>query len=317
MPESVRDRPTQSYEHVFLLAKSKRYYYDNVAVRETGAESSKERAKYPWRGRTDDGSGGARTGSTFKRMAESGEPIGTITGDGTRNLRSVWAIGTKGTKLAHYASFPAALVEPMVLAGSSERGACPECGSPWERITERTNESTWQMRKAGGATGGCMERGARQQQALTGSGVTSYLPPRLSITTGWRPTCAHYPLTDAWVEYPRQQDDETDDHYQERIAPVRALRAELLALWEPETTVPCVVLDPFSGTATVGEVCQKHGRRFVGIDLKYEYCQMGRERLGLDKLAAWGGRAAEGDGAPLVELPLFATVAEGVLCAVD
>lgn len=32
-PESVRDRPTRSYEHIFLFTKSERYYYDTEAVR--------------------------------------------------------------------------------------------------------------------------------------------------------------------------------------------------------------------------------------------------------------------------------------------
>jgi site-specific DNA-methyltransferase (cytosine-N4-specific) len=33
-PESVKDRPTRSYEHVFLLTKAERYYYEPEAVRE-------------------------------------------------------------------------------------------------------------------------------------------------------------------------------------------------------------------------------------------------------------------------------------------
>lgn len=37
-PESVKDRPTQSHEYVFLLAKSKRYYYDQAAIREPTAD---------------------------------------------------------------------------------------------------------------------------------------------------------------------------------------------------------------------------------------------------------------------------------------
>src|SRR5208337_3199571 len=34
MPESCTDRPTTSHEHIFLLTKAARYYYDNEAVRE-------------------------------------------------------------------------------------------------------------------------------------------------------------------------------------------------------------------------------------------------------------------------------------------
>src|SRR5712671_5556678 len=34
MPEPVRDRPTRSHEYVFLLSKSRRYYYDADAIAE-------------------------------------------------------------------------------------------------------------------------------------------------------------------------------------------------------------------------------------------------------------------------------------------
>lgn len=36
MPESVKDRPTRSHEYVFMLTKSEKYYYDNIAVKENG-----------------------------------------------------------------------------------------------------------------------------------------------------------------------------------------------------------------------------------------------------------------------------------------
>lgn len=40
VPESVMDRPTKCWEHVFLLAKSRRYYYDAVAIaRENGTNA--------------------------------------------------------------------------------------------------------------------------------------------------------------------------------------------------------------------------------------------------------------------------------------
>ena len=45
MPESVKDRPSKSYEHIFLLAKSKKYYYDYQSIQVPAAQSSIERAK--------------------------------------------------------------------------------------------------------------------------------------------------------------------------------------------------------------------------------------------------------------------------------
>ena len=55
--------------------------------------------------------------------------------------------------------------------------------------------------------------------------------------------------------------------------------------WQPTcahdaaTPVPCTVLDPFSGSGTVGVVALRHGRSFVGIDLNAEYVAMARKRI--------------------------------------
>lgn len=58
----------------------------------------------------------------------------------------------------------------------------------------------------------------------------------------------------------------------------------------PEKLVePCIlagtkqgdlVLDPFAGSGTVGVVARKLDRRFVGIELNPEYCEMARRRIG-------------------------------------
>jgi len=136
MPESVTDRVTKSHEYLFLFSKQPKYFYDAEAVKEKQTESTLQRAAYGWHGCTDDKSNGARTGSTFKRMAETGEPIGTIPANGTRNRRSVWHIATAPYSGAHFATYPPKLVEPCIKAGTSERGACPQCGKQWVRETE-------------------------------------------------------------------------------------------------------------------------------------------------------------------------------------
>jgi hypothetical protein len=50
---------------------------------------------------------------------------------------SVLRVATQPTSFAHFATFPEKLVEPMIRAGSSERGACPHCGKAWARNVER------------------------------------------------------------------------------------------------------------------------------------------------------------------------------------
>jgi site-specific DNA-methyltransferase (adenine-specific)/site-specific DNA-methyltransferase (cytosine-N4-specific) len=44
-PESVKDRPTRSHEHVFLLTKNENYYYDHDAVREPTTVPGQLRAR--------------------------------------------------------------------------------------------------------------------------------------------------------------------------------------------------------------------------------------------------------------------------------
>jgi len=61
------------------------------------------------------------------------------------------------------------------------------------------------------------------------------------------------------------------------------------ATFPPKLVEPCVlagsargdiVLDPFFGSGTVGEVCLRLGRKFLGIELKEEYARLARRRLG-------------------------------------
>lgn len=42
-PESVKDRPTQAHEYLFLLTKSERYHYDGDAIRESTADGRQKR----------------------------------------------------------------------------------------------------------------------------------------------------------------------------------------------------------------------------------------------------------------------------------
>lgn len=123
MPESVTDRPTSAHEYVFLLSKAQRYYYDAVAVMEPAIQAGRVRA---------DRIGGA-SWDCRQQHSEGGE----FTGSAGRNRRSVWTIATQPYREAHFATYPEALVEPCVLAGSSDQ-ACSVCGAAWVRQVERT-----------------------------------------------------------------------------------------------------------------------------------------------------------------------------------
>lgn len=163
MPESVTDRPTKSHEQILLLTKRGKYYYDAEAVKEASM----------W-----DGESGTKN---YRAWAENGRAdLGMNSGGatGTRNARSVWRIAPEPSPEKHFAMFPSGLPRRCILAGTSERGCCPECGAPWERELERKamviERSDW-------------DEQAGNRTATSGTMVS---PPEHK-TVGWLPTCAH------------------------------------------------------------------------------------------------------------------------------
>ena len=168
MPESCKDRPSRCYEHVFLLTKSKRYYYDALAIAEPIAEGTAARYK-----------GGRSANSKYAeeipgqgkvQKLNAARAAGTITDadiSPVRNARDVWHINTVPYKGGHFAAYPPKLAERCILAG------CPRGG---------------------------------------------------------------------------------------------------------------VVLDPFFGSGTTGLAAVKNDRRYIGIELNAEYCELAKERIGGVKL---------------------------------
>jgi DNA modification methylase len=146
MPESVTDRCTKSHEYVFLLSKSKRYFYDADAIAEPVSPNTHARLSQDVENQTGStrANGGTRqdrpmkavgrtlSGSPHGRHAlgdaipekerrEPAEPSEDASSDtpNDRNKRSVWTIATYGYREAHFATYPPELVEPCILAGSA------------------------------------------------------------------------------------------------------------------------------------------------------------------------------------------------------
>ena len=110
MPESVTDRCTKSHEYIFLMSKSRRYYFDHEAI--------KEPAKWErWGNQTVKK---AQQGTAKWIGNKSKEELQAL---GKKNKRDVWNVATKPYKGAHFATFPPDLIEPCVLAG------CPVGGT--------------------------------------------------------------------------------------------------------------------------------------------------------------------------------------------
>lgn len=166
MPESVTDRCTKSHEYIFLLSKSRQYYYDCEAIKQPvldgtilrmnqqieqqigsdripGKTNGNMKAVGP--GRTprngiDRKGGNQGSEKGIPAMAINGNGVkghsgyfdqqGNLIGGGMANKKSVWTVTTKGYNEAHFATFPPELIVDCIKAG------CPENGTVLDPLWE-------------------------------------------------------------------------------------------------------------------------------------------------------------------------------------
>ena len=212
MPESITDRPTNAWEPIFLLSKTPNYFYDSEAVKEpsVGPKNPRPFGKAKNADRNDQGR--------------------TFTFSSKRNLRNVWRLGPEPYRGSHFAPFPTEIPRRAILAGTSEKGCCPICFNPWERVVEKKRISAVYggLRKRADAPGAVT---SKTSVFRTGDAVET-------TTVGWEPTCN----------------------------------------CGQSNTLPCIVLDVFGGSGTVGQVALELGRKGVLIELNPEYCKLAKER---------------------------------------
>lgn len=143
-PQSVKKKPTHSHEFIFLFAKHKDYFYDREAIRTPYAASTVPRQMRAVSGHHKHSNGApGQSPHTMSqprmnvREVYGGEatkdyiPNGAQNPSDTKrrileslmkysgaNKKSVWTVPKGSFKGQHYATFPAALIEPCILAGS-------------------------------------------------------------------------------------------------------------------------------------------------------------------------------------------------------
>lgn len=135
-PSSVRDRPSNVWEPLYLLTRDRHYFYDADLVRQPAIsrrlEPSKvnQSTKYSVQGTKRPAWSGPLAGTNsglaqMKARGLSAHPLG-------RNLTDAWQLPTASYRGAHFATFPEALVERPILATCPEQ-VCTSCGQPWRR----------------------------------------------------------------------------------------------------------------------------------------------------------------------------------------
>lgn len=147
----------------------------------------------------------------------------------------------------HFAAFPEELPRLCILGGTSEKGACVKCGSPWKRITELGEQDLEHQRACGGSATDGTYKGTARKKGYEKAGAQDPSKMKANIlasmrerkTIGWEPTC-------------------------------KCGVAE---------TRPCVVLDPFCGTGTTPATARLLGRGGIGIDVSPESVAISEDRV--------------------------------------
>lgn len=134
-PEPVTDRPSTTHEYVFLLTKSRRYFFDGKAIGERPSDAMLQQVEAGYAGtatRNYAAAGAPDPSATKLRVIKSARR--RIERDGFLwvNSRSVWRINTAGSSGPdHPALMPEELAARCIKAGSKIGGLVldPFCGS--------------------------------------------------------------------------------------------------------------------------------------------------------------------------------------------
>ncbi len=272
MPESCQDRFTKAHEYIFMLSKSKGYWFDQDAVREGYSRL--------WDKNTIGKNNMAVTGISGSNMlGRKTIPncgiVNTLPNPQGRNRRTVWSapptldpllqhiltklqsdnpdklreyladygdgaskggdvfeVSTKPFQGSHFAVFPPKLIEPCILAGCPAR-VCVECGEAWVRVVEREDyQQRGDYRKHAG------DSGHNNPTGKTPGSNTRGMPHRQVLNDTFKPTCT------------------CNAHHK-----------------------PGIVLDPFFGSGTTAHVAIQHGRDWLGIELNPDYIELAKDRI--------------------------------------
>lgn len=240
MPESVTDRPTESHEYILMLTKSARYYWDAEAVREPSECLNQDSVSYRVSGKSD----------SRKKRINGIKPAFGYNGfwqpnSGGRNIRTVWEFPTQ--------PFPTFKVDGKKI---DHFAVFPE-KLPELCILAATPE-----------VGSCSKCGAPWVRAI-----------EVSRPENYDPSCVDEKIRDGWGGKQFSSNRPLRKIFEDSLNTTRQTLG-----WQPSCScnagkAPSVVLDLFCGAGTTPKVAKELGRRFVGIDISEEYCELSKKRV--------------------------------------
>jgi DNA modification methylase len=269
MPESCTDRPSSAVEYVMLFSKGPRYYWDAEAVRRSYAPSTMPQVGTEYGGLAlkDYASARAQDPSETKRRV-----IESLERNGGRNMRNSdpyfdsldLLIEEQRAYLAHLEHLRekgglllSEAGEPLALDVNPEASKLQHFAAFARKLV------TPLIQAATSERGCCSECGA----------------PWVRVTQKGEPVKQHWaPGTQTKIHKAQGPHGSTSVMNTGYVTPRQTLGWRKSCQCETDATQPCVVLDPFAGTGTVGLAATALGRRAVLIDLKGEYLAMSRHR---------------------------------------
>lgn len=244
-------RCTTSHEYVFQFSKSSSYFCDGEAAREKATGNAHHRGA----GVNPKSIGKNSRFKKSRSLEAEGKPSdirhkrnrsfsAAVRGlVANRNMRSVWNIPTRPYRGAHFATFPADLIRPIVRA-ASPAFCCAQCGSPFAPVIERGKPLAAQQRACGGDANGKYNGQATKEFEFHGAQNASSVKARIlagmveKTVVGYRASC----------------DCGGGDG------------------------VKAIVLDMFAGSGTVGQVAIEEGRSAILIEISAAYVPLIRKR---------------------------------------
>jgi site-specific DNA-methyltransferase (adenine-specific) len=257
MPESVKDRCTKCHEYLFLLSKSKRYYYNADAIKEPASHDT--HARYA-RGRGDShkyADGGPGNQTIARSLDHMLKPAGW---HNSELFEGQWP-GKPHLPDNYEGSLPGRNAGPGQDRGyRNDRTASPKVESRDRR--DRASASYRMGREPGWRK---RAPGVTPKSAVPGSGIK------------------------ANESFHEAIGDLVDTRNKRSVwsIPSEGFSDAHFATFPKALVTPCiqagsrigdVVIDPFAGTFTTAIVARNLGRNFVMIELSPEYLEMGTRR---------------------------------------
>ncbi len=262
MPESVRDRCTKAHEYLFLLTKSRKYYFDQEAILEPCSPGTHARLAQNVAEKigSERANGGAKTNGNMKAVSRGGVDQGCGQRQGPpgneAKPRLPGNVNPPKGQLAYEAGDEKQRTKAGLLDYAVRKRAEGKIPEGWATGTERREHRNLKGNYS-----------AERKLAETGSGTKNnesfdaamaIMPDKRNKRSVWTIPTQSY----------------SEAHF--ATFPEALVEPCILAGSRPGD----IVFDPFMGSGTVAQVAQRLGRKWIGSELNEEYIalQAGRTR---------------------------------------